>query len=154
MFYFNCTRFLLRRGTLYFNIRAWKQAVVQTASDTADARKSFLIGSAVGLDGLELQHLKIKVSSLTGAYCQRLSSSLMVANTILAGRVTSLIRPTFSSASLCAWINKRRENRHFAVGSTFRCLEARAPCSALANKAVTFMPYQLDYMVCILVLRQ
>ena len=76
-------------------------------ADILAAIKSFMPGSAGGLDGLRPQHLKDLTSTSAGDAGQRLLCRLTeFINLCLTGRVPADIQPIFCGAALCA-LNKK-----------------------------------------------
>jgi hypothetical protein len=122
-------------------------ALTLSENDITSAIKSFLAGSAGGLDGLRPQHLKDMTSPITGIAGQRLIASLMeFCNMCLAGVVPLAIRPILYGASLCALTKKGGGVRPIAVGSTLRRLVAKAACRSAREKMVTKLaPAQLGF---------
>jgi hypothetical protein len=122
-------------------------ALTLSENDIAAAIKSFLAGSAGGLDGLRPQHLKDMTGPITGIAGQRLIVSLTeFSNMCLAGQVPPAIRPILYGASLCALTKKGGGVRPIAVGSTFRRLVAKAACRTVKDEVVVKLaPAQLGF---------
>jgi hypothetical protein len=113
-------------------------------NDLNSAIKSFLAGSAGGLDGLRSQHLKDMTSPITGIAGQRLIAPLMeFCNMYLTGVVPLAIPPILYGASLC--VEKERWSvRPIAVGSTLHHLVAKVACRSGRKEMVTKLaPVQL-----------
>jgi hypothetical protein len=122
-------------------------ALKLSENDIVAAIKSFLAGSAGGLDGLRPQHLKDMTGPVTGIAGQRLIVSLTeFCNMCLAGQVPPAIRPILYGASLCALTKKGGGVRPIAVGSTFRRLVAKAACRTVREEvAIKLAPAQLGF---------
>ena len=79
-----------------------------------------------GIDGLRPQHRKDLTSVHTGDVGQRLVSRLTeLANLCFAGEVSTVLRPVFCGASLCALTKKDDGIKPIAVGCTLRRLVAK-----------------------------
>jgi len=117
--------------------------------DIIGAIKSFVPGSAGGLDGLRPQHLKDLTCASTGDAGHRLLARLTdFSNMCLSGRVPAAVQPVFCGASLCALNKKDGGIRPIAVGNTFRRLVAKSACKAVMGKLTArFMPVQLGFGV-------
>jgi hypothetical protein len=113
------------------------------------AIKSFMPGSAGGMDGLRPQHLKDMTSVSAGDAGQRLQKRLTeFTNLCLAGRVPAVIQPVFCGAALCALNKKDGGIRPIAVGSSLRRLVAKAACKAVTSKMSSrFLPVQIGFGV-------
>jgi hypothetical protein len=113
------------------------------------AIKSFLAGSASGLDALRPQHLKDMTSPVMGIAGQRLIVSVTeFCNMCLAGQVSPAIWPIFYGASLCAFTKKGGGVRPITVGSTFRHLVAKAACRIVREEvSIKLAPAQLGFVI-------
>lgn len=118
-----------------------------TSSEIHRAIRSFLPGSAGGLDSLTPQHLKDLTTDELGTVCTKLLSALSaICDTMLNGRVPENISQLLYGASLCALNKKDGGIRPIAVGCTLRRLVAKIICHRIMEPVGNFLrPHQFGF---------